>query len=194
MQPDAAASWVSAQSRPWCPCFLIVVRLRFRCFPHRVHFAVSFFSEPHIDHGLLVNTPLFLFTRCKRIFFDPETASSSGLSHVSSQPMSIPSPKGMISRESCLPPDTRNSMGTSGHVTEGLSAPGGPSSAFFGNSKNLALASCRSAPIERGKIAERREGLRKEPQDLQYQLFALPGSVRPGILFFTQKELFLKLV
>ena len=34
-------------------------------------------------------------------FYDPETASSSGLSHVPSQPMSLPSPRGMISRESC---------------------------------------------------------------------------------------------
>ena len=45
-------------------------------------------------------------------FCDPETASSSGLSHVPSQPMSIPSPRGMINRDSCLQLDTRKSLGT----------------------------------------------------------------------------------
>ena len=49
-------------------------------------------------------------------FYDLETASSSGLSHVPSQPVSIPSPRGMIGRNSCLQLDTRNSLGTSGHV------------------------------------------------------------------------------
>ena len=49
-------------------------------------------------------------------FHDPQTASSSGLSHVPSQSMSIPSTRGMISRDSCLQPDTRNSLGTSGVI------------------------------------------------------------------------------
>ena len=55
-----------------------------------------------------------------REFYDPETASSSGISHVS-QLSSIPSRRSMISRDSCLPHDTRNSMGTSGNVFESLS-------------------------------------------------------------------------
>ena len=46
-----------------------------------------------------------------RKWFHLETASSSGLSHVPSQPMSIPSPGGLISSDSCLQPDTRNSFG-----------------------------------------------------------------------------------
>ena len=37
-------------------------------------------------------------------FSDPETASSSGLSHVPSQPMSIPSLRGTTSRDSGLQP------------------------------------------------------------------------------------------
>ena len=37
-----------------------------------------------------------------REFYDPETASSSWLSHVPSQPRSIPSPRGLICRGSCL--------------------------------------------------------------------------------------------
>ena len=36
-------------------------------------------------------------------FYDPETASSSGMSHVPSQPSRIPSPRGMLSRASGLP-------------------------------------------------------------------------------------------
>ena len=49
-------------------------------------------------------------------FYDPETAKSFGMSHVSSQPSSIASPRGMTSRDSCLPHYSRNSMGTSGNV------------------------------------------------------------------------------
>ena len=37
-----------------------------------------------------------------REFYDFETASGSGLSHVLSQPLSIPSPRGMLTRDSCL--------------------------------------------------------------------------------------------
>ena len=51
-----------------------------------------------------------------REFIDPGTASSSGLSHVFSQLVRIPSRRGMISRDSCLQPDTRNSFGISGNV------------------------------------------------------------------------------
>ena len=86
-------------------------------------------------------------------FYDPETASSSGLSHVPSQPMSLPSPGGMISRESCLKPDTRNSLGTSGHVFEGLPARGETSSALFENFQGIvASSSSRLNPIDVGKI------------------------------------------
>ena len=49
-------------------------------------------------------------------FFDLETASSSRLSHVAGQPMSIASRRGMLSRDFCLQLDTRNSFGVSGHV------------------------------------------------------------------------------
>ena len=49
-----------------------------------------------------------------------KTANSSGLSHVPSQPSSIPSQRRTISCDSRLQPDTRNSMDTSGYVFEGL--------------------------------------------------------------------------
>ena len=98
-------------------------------------------------------------------FNDPETASSSGGSHdPSRQPVSIPSPRGMISRDSGLQLDTRNSLGTSGRVFEGLLARGGPSSALFENSESLASLSCRLRPIDTGRIAEQGQELRRKPQ------------------------------
>ena len=51
-----------------------------------------------------------------RGFHDPETASSSGLSHVPSHLLSVPSSFGMPCRDSCPQPDTRNSCGFSGNV------------------------------------------------------------------------------
>ena len=54
----------------------------------------------------------------RRIFYDPETASNTGTSHVPSQPLNILSPGGMLSRDSGLPQDTRNITGTSGNVFE----------------------------------------------------------------------------
>ena len=53
-----------------------------------------------------------------RDVYDPETASSSGASHVPSQPLKIPSPGEMCSCDSGLPLDARNTMGTSGNVFE----------------------------------------------------------------------------
>ena len=49
-------------------------------------------------------------------FNDPESARCSGISHVPRQPSIIPSPRGMISRNSGFPHHTRNSMGSSVNV------------------------------------------------------------------------------
>ena len=51
-----------------------------------------------------------------RVFYDAEAASSSGMFHVPRQPSRIPSPRGMISRDSGLPHHPRNSMATQGNV------------------------------------------------------------------------------
>ena len=51
-----------------------------------------------------------------RAFYDPETASSSGATHVPSQPSVVPSPRAMPCRDSGLPHDTRNVVGTLGNV------------------------------------------------------------------------------
>ena len=76
-----------------------------------------------------------------REFYDPETAISSGAPHVPSQPLNIPSPRDMRSRDSRLPRDTRNIMGTSGNFFESVLAREGPSSAIRENARNLASSS-----------------------------------------------------
>ena len=53
-----------------------------------------------------------------REFNDLETASSSGLSQVPSQLVSILGPRGMLGRDSCLQSDRRNSFVISGNVFE----------------------------------------------------------------------------
>ena len=58
-----------------------------------------------------------------REFYDPETASSSGATHVPSQPSAFSSPRTMPCRDSGLPHGTRNIMGTSGNVFQRLTAP-----------------------------------------------------------------------
>ena len=73
-----------------------------------------------------------------RRFYDPETASSSGASHVPSQPLTIPSSRTMPCRDSGLPHNTRNIMGTSGSGFESLPDREGPHSVIFENSRNLA--------------------------------------------------------
>ena len=49
----------------------------------------------------------------RECFYDPATARSSGASHVPSQPLIIPSPREVRSRDSGWPRDTRFVMGTS---------------------------------------------------------------------------------
>ena len=85
-----------------------------------------------------------------------ETASSSGVSHVPSQPLRIPSPRGMICRDSCLPHNTRHSMDTSGNVFEDLPAPEGRSPSFFENPMNSALSSCGLISGNTGSTMRRR--------------------------------------
>ena len=75
----------------------------------------------------------------------------------------------MLSRDSCLQHDTRNSFGTSGHVLGNLLAPGEPPAAIFGNSKNMASASCGPVPLNTGRIGERVHELERDPQK-----FAIP--------------------
>ena len=67
--------------------------------------------------------------------------SSSGATHVPGQPSTVPSPRTVLCRDSGLPHNTRNNMGTSGNVFERLPAQEGQHSTLFNNSKNLAFSS-----------------------------------------------------
>ena len=53
-----------------------------------------------------------------RANYDPEAASSSGATHVPSQPCTFPSPRTMPCRDSGSPHNTRNFMEPSGNVFE----------------------------------------------------------------------------
>ena len=70
-----------------------------------------------------------------------ETASSSGATHVPSQPSTIPSPRNMHCRDSGLPHNTRNNLGTSGNIFERPFAQEGQHSTVFNMSKNSASSS-----------------------------------------------------
>ena len=78
-----------------------------------------------------------------------------------SQPMNIPSPRGVLGRDSRFPLDAENSMGNSQNIFESLPAREGPSSALFENSKNLASSSCG---LGSGNTMEHRKGVRPDPQ------------------------------
>ena len=75
---------------------------------------------------------------------DPESGSSSGSTHVLSQPSTNPSPKTTPCRDSGLPHDTRHFAGTSGNVFERLPAREGRTSTLFNKSKNAASSSQRN--------------------------------------------------
>ena len=105
-----------------------------------------------------------------REFDDPEMASSSGLFDVPSQPMSTPSPRVMLSRDSCLQLDTRNSFGTSGNVFEDPPALTGPPTAFFGNSRSHASAQCELVSLNTGRLADRAKEMERNTQN-----FAIPA-------------------
>ena len=96
-----------------------------------------------------------------REFYDPETASSSEASHVPSQHLTTPSPRGMLSRDSGLPLDTRC---TTRNVFESQPAREGLSSVLFENSRNLASSSCGLESGTAGNIMEHGRGVSQDPQ------------------------------
>ena len=88
-----------------------------------------------------------------RDFHDLETASSSGLSHVPSHPVIVPSCRGMLSRDSCLQLDTRNSFDTSENVFEGPLAPFEPTASCLGNVHARSLTATHCELVQKhGKI------------------------------------------
>ena len=92
-----------------------------------------------------------------REFFDPETASSFGSSHVPSQPMSIPSLRELISRDSCLQ-----------DVFEDLLVASEPPAAFFGNSRRTASAPCEPTSLIQGDLQSEQMNWRDTLRILQF--------------------------
>ena len=94
-------------------------------------------------------------------------------SYVSRQPMSIPSSRGKISRDSCLH-DARNSLCSPGNVSEGHLARARSPPALE-NSKNVASSSCGSRPIGAGKIEGQR---RSETGTARFQFLSCQEKER----------------
>ena len=92
-------------------------------------------------------------------------ARSSGASHIASQPWTVPSTREMSSRDSGLPPNTRNSTGILGNVFESLLARELPPSAPFENPKNLASSSCGLRRDVTGGIMVLEREMRREPRN-----------------------------
>ena len=76
-----------------------------------------------------------------REFYDPESGSSSGATHVPDQTSTIPSPRTLPRCDSGLPRDTQNGTGSTGNVFERPPAAEGLTFTIFNNSKNLASSS-----------------------------------------------------
>ena len=74
-------------------------------------------------------------------FYDPESGSSSGATHVPSQSLIIPSAREMRSRDSGLPLDTQNCAGIVGDVFERPPVQERLFSTIFHNSKGFASSS-----------------------------------------------------
>ena len=74
-------------------------------------------------------------------FYDPESGSSSGTTHVPARTSTILSPRTLPRCDSGLPRNTLNGTGIAGNVFERPSAQEGVSSTVFTNSKNLASSS-----------------------------------------------------
>ena len=99
-----------------------------------------------------------------RDFHDPDTASSSGASHVPNKPFVISSSKRKLSCDSGLLRDTRNGVGIiQGNLFEDPLAREGHPTRFFENSRNLASSSRRLGNDSTGNVMEREQEVRQEP-------------------------------
>ena len=102
-------------------------------------------------------------------FFDSEKARGSGLSHVPSQTMSCSEssrndqPRFLLA--TCYP----EFNGYTRLFFHNLPAPGEPSAAIFGNSRNIASASCGPVSLNTRRLSERANDFERDPQN-----FAIP--------------------
>ena len=104
-------------------------------------------------------------------FYDPESGSSAGATHVPSQPSTFPSPRTLPRCDSGLPRNTKNCRGTSGNVSERPPVQEGLSSTVFHNSKNLASSSqdLRPDSSETARREMKRESLNTSTQSPHLQ-------------------------
>ena len=121
------------------------------------------------------------------------TASSSGLFHVPSQPMRMPSPRGNLRHDSCHQPDTRNLYGTTGNVSEDPLAANEPTAACFGSARSLADTHCELVSLNTGRLAARTDESERNTQNFALHR-DLSGSFQHGIRYFMQKEFKRKIV
>ena len=109
-----------------------------------------------------------------REFYDPDSGSSSGATHVPSQPSAIPTPRTMPCRDSRLPHNTRNVVGTSGNVFARPPVREGRTSTLSNNSKNLASSSLKLGPDTEGSAKRPENEMRREPQNSSIPVTTLP--------------------
>ena len=88
-----------------------------------------------------------------REFYDPESGSSSGATHVPDQTSTILSSRTLPRCDSGLPRNTQNCTSTTGNFFERPPAQEGVSSFIFNNSNNLA-SSCLTLPKLQGEERE----------------------------------------
>ena len=74
-----------------------------------------------------------------REFYDPESGSSSGATHVLSEPCSILSPRTLSRCDAGLSRDKQNGTGITGNVVERPLAQEGQTSTIFNNSKEFGI-------------------------------------------------------
>ena len=97
-----------------------------------------------------------------REFYDLETASSSGATHVSDQTSSILSPRTLPHCDSGLPRDTQNGTDITGNVFEQPPVQEGLSSTVFHNLKNLPSSSQELRPDTTETARKRDSEMKRE--------------------------------
>ena len=107
---------------------------------------------------------------------DVESTCIGKLSHVPSQPAVVPSPRGVLSRDQSLRPDTRNMLGTSGNFIDSPLAPIGSSST-----------------LRRGMLHSWNLNVTTNEKETLYQRRDSRGDRQPGILSLQQKEVVLRI-
>ena len=97
-----------------------------------------------------------------REFYDPESGSSSGATHVPSQTPTILSPRINPCCDSGLPRDAQNCMGTSGNFFERPPAQEGRPSTVFNSSRNLVSSSKELRPDTTETTRRRESEMKRE--------------------------------